>query len=226
MRNETIEKARSGDQEALLQLWQGVRRLAHRVIRRYRTDGAVDFEDLEQCVFLGVYEAVRTYAPDKGSFTTWAVLNIRRACRDALGLGRANRAAVVSLDEPIPGTQELTIADTIPDEAASFERSELRQDIEKALERLPENMAQVIRLHDLDGLPLGMAAERQCVPQDTATKWRREGFRQLRRDRGLRAYHEPVRLRYKGVRAFRNDWTSVVEEEVIRRLDGQDIPAC
>ncbi len=82
-------------------------------------------------------------------------------------------------------------------------------------------MSRVIHLHDLDGRTIEEAAAALGCERETASKWRKTGFKKLRRDRWLRAYHEPVRLKYKGVRAFRSDWTSVVEEEVIRRLDGQ-----
>lgn len=96
----------------------------------------------------------------------------------------------------------------------------MHRDIEAALQRLPENMARVIHLHDLDGRTIEEAATALGCERNMASKWRLTGFRQLRRDRGLRAYHEPVRLLYKGVRAYQSDWTSVVEAEVIRHLDG------
>lgn len=224
--NDLAMKAQKGDQEALLQLWQGVSRLAYKIAMRYKNiavlNGAVDVDDLEQCAFLGFYEAVQGFNPLQGTFTTMLSYGVRHACRRALGMGGRDRAEYhsVSLDEPLPGADDLTFADTIPDEDHSFECLELHHDIETALMRLPENMAQVIRLHDLDGHTIEEAAMAIGCARNTASQWRLTGFQKLRRDRGMRAYHEAVRLRYKGVRAFQSDWTSVVEEEAIRRLDG------
>lgn len=206
---------------------EGVSRLAYKFAMRYKNiaalNGAVDVDDLKQCAFLGFYEAVQGFDPLKGTFSTMLSYGVRHACRRALGMGGKDRAEYhsVSLEEPIPGADDLTLADTIPDEDTAFERSEMRSDIEKALQRLPYDMSRVIHLHDLGGRTIEEAAAALGCDRETASKWRRTGFQQLRRDRGLRAYHEPVRLRYKGVRAFLNDWTSVVEEEVIRRLDRQ-----
>lgn len=223
-------KARNGDPEALLQLWQGYSRYAYKIAMKYQKaaalNGAVDVDDLEQCAFLGFYEAVQGFDPLQGEFTTMLSYGVRRACRRALGLtGRLRKEHYVtdSLDAPVPGTEDITLADTIPDEAAAlpFEQAELQQDIAKALHRLPDSMEQIIRLHDLEGLTLEHTADRQGYALNTARNLRRQGFYRLRQDRALRAYHEPVRLRYKGLRQFQSDWTSVVEEEAIRRMDGR-----
>lgn len=151
--------------------------------------------------------------------------HVRNACRRLLGLtGRERKEHyhTDSLDEPVPGTEDITLADTIPDESAvlPFEQAELRHDVEKALHRLPDSIESIIRLHDLQGLTMEQTAAAEGCTAIAARNRRREGFAKLRKDRGLRAYHEPVRLRYKGWQAFSSDWTSVVEAEVIRRIDG------
>lgn len=217
------------DPAGLLLLWQSVSRLAYRIALKYKNaadlNGAVDVDDLKQCAFLGFLEALEGFDPLMGTFSTYMVWHIRNACRRLLGLqGRERREHyhTDSLDAPLPGTEDLILADTIPDESAAnpFEQAELRQDVDRALHRLPDSIAAIIRLHDLEGLTLEEAAARVGHALPAARNLRRVGFRQLRQDRGLRAWHEPVRLRYKGVQAFRSDWTSVVEAEVIRRMDG------
>lgn len=228
--NDLATKARKGDQEALLQLWQGVSRLAYKIALRYKNaaavNGAADMEDLQQCAFLGFLESLDAFDPLQGNFSTWVCWYVQNECRKLLGLSGRERKEhyhTSSLDAPMPGVEDLTLADTIPDESAAepFERAELRQDIENALHRLPPHMADIIRRHDLEGLTIGDAGASIGYTTDTARNLRRNGFQRLRRDSSLSVYRDPVRLRYKGWRAFRSDWTSVVEEEVIRRVDGK-----
>lgn len=233
--NDLALKAQKGDREALLQLWQGVSRLAYRIAMRYQRiaalNGAVDADDLEQCAFLGFHEAVQGFDPLQGSFITLMGYGVRRACRRALGLDgreRKEHYTTTSLDAPIPGTEDITLADTIPDPASAdaFEQTELRQDIENALHRLPDDMESIIRLHDLEGLGLEEASAKAGHATNTGRKLRRKGFYKLRQDRSIREYGNAVQLRYKGFRAWSTDWMSTVEEEAFRRLEGSKTVPC
>lgn len=226
--NDLAMKARNGDKEALLQLWQGVSRLAYRIAMRYQRiaalNGAVDADDLEQCAFLGFHEAVQGFDPLQGSFTTLMGYGVRSACRRALGLDgreRTEHYTTTSLDAPIPGSDDITLADTIPDPALTdaYDQTELRQDIEKALHRLPADMETIIRLHDLEGLTLEEAATKNGYATDTGRNLRRKGFYKLRQDKCIRDHDPSVRLKYKGFRSWSTDWTSVVEEEAFRRMN-------
>lgn len=224
--NNLAMKAQKGDQEALLQLWQGVSRLAYKLAMRYKDiaqlNGAVDLDDLKQCAFLGFFDAVNRYDPDRGAFSTYMCILVRRHCREALGLtGRERREHYLTISMETPFAEDLTIADTIPDPDAAdaLYQTELRADVEEALHRLPENIRELIRLHDLRGLTMAEAAELQGCTVIAARNRRREGLRRMRKDRRILDYDRAVRLRYKGFRAFQSDWMSVVEAEAIRHLD-------
>lgn len=228
--NDLVMKARDGDKEALLQLWQGYSRYAYKIAMRYQKaaslNGAVDVDDLKQCAFLGFYEAVQGFDPLQGEFSTMLSYGVRSACRRALGLvgrERTEHYVTTSLDAPITGMEDITLADTIPDPASAdgFEQSELQQDIDAALHRLPVSMENIIRLHDLEGLPLAAASAQQGYTLDSGRNLRRQGFYRLRRDRRIRDYDHAVRLKYKGFRAWNSDWMSVVEEEAFRRIEGR-----
>ncbi len=228
--NDLAIKSRNGDREALLKLWQGVSRLAYKIAMRYRNaaalNGAVDDEDLEQCAFLGFYEALEGYDALQGNFSTYMCWYVKNACRNLLGLNgreRKEHYVTTSMDEPIPGAEDITLADTITDESAAlpFEHAELRQDIEKALHRLPDNIENIIRLHDLEGLPMDQAAAQQGYTLNSGRNLRRQGFYKLRQDRSIRDYNHAVRLKYKGLRSWNSDWMSVVEEEAFRRIEGR-----
>ena len=213
------------DSDALLLLWQGCSSYAYTVAMKYQNaaalNGAVDMDDLRQCAFLGFYEAMQGFDPLRGDFLVLLSYGVRRECRAILGMrGRERKEhySTVSLETPI--ADDLTLADTLEDESAStpFEVLEIRRDIDKALHRLPEDMAAVIRLHDLQGLPLAQAADRHGCTFDTARKLRRQGFARLRTNRSLREY---IPFRHKTLAAFKTDHTSVVEDIVIRRLDNK-----
>lgn len=222
---ELVHAARNGDPDALTALWTQVRRLALRIASQYHTAATAcsgtDSEDVEQCAALGVLEALHSYDPEKGAFTTWLAYYVRNACRACLGLAGRNRQehyAAISLDTPLASdADDLTIGDAIPDEAAAqaFEAAEhahdnalLRRDLDAALDRLPALWREAIRKHDLEGQPL----------RPDEIQPRNSGLQRLRRDPKLAAYR-PNYHRHKGLAAFRVTWSSVVEDEVIRKLD-------
>lgn len=222
--NALANKAKN-DPNALLLLWQGCSRYAYKVTTIYQQaaalNGAVDMDDLKQCAFLGFYEAVQGFDLMRGDFLTMLSYGVRKACREALGLRgrqREEHYATVSMETPI--SEDLTIADTLEDESAStpFEQAEMRRDIEKALRKIPDDAAAVIRLYDLQGKSAAqIAEERQCSVYHVH-KLRRIGFQRIRAQRSLREY-KPIPFRHKTLAAFKHDHTSVVEDIVIRRLD-------
>ena len=223
----TLANKAKNNPEALLLLWQGCSRYACKIAMRYRNaaelNGAVDADDLGQCAFLGFYEAVQDFDPLRGDFLTLLSYAVRKACADALGLrGRERKEHynTISIDAPVSGADDLTLADTIADETAStpFARTEMLQDIEKALGKLPDDSAAVIRLYDLQGKTAEETAkECQCSVYHVY-KLRRIGFQRIRAQRSLREY-KPIPFRHKTLAAFKLDRTSVVEDIVIRRLD-------
>lgn len=226
--------ARNGDPDALSAIWEAVKRLAFRIANQYRNAAAVrggaDAEDLAQCAALGVMEALQSYDPGKGAFTTWLGYHVRNACRECLGMIRNPESPlIVSLDAPIGGdTEDLTLADTIPDESAAqaieaaedaLENQQLRSLIDAALDSLPDDIAVTICMHDLDGLTLQETADRQGIHRNTAQTRRRTGFNRLRKRQDLRNWYIPNYHRHKTLTAFLTDWSSVVEDEVIRKLN-------
>ena len=216
------------DPEALLQLWQGFSRLAYKIASRYQkvaeANIAVDMDDLRQCAFLGFYEAVQGFDHLRGDFLTMLSYGVRKACREALGLRgrkREEHYSTVSMETPI--SEDLAIADTLEDESAStpFEQAEMRQDIEKALHRLAYDMRTIIRMHDMEGLSLNETARKLGYTKDLVIKRRRGAFRRLRANSTIRQY-QPIKFRHKTLARFRIDHSSVVEDAVIRRLDGYE----
>lgn len=219
--NDQILQAKN-NQNALLLMWQGYSRYAYKIAMKYRNaaalNGAVDDEDLKQCAFLGFYEAVQGFDPLRGDFRTLLSLCVRNECRKALGLcGRERKEHYTTVSMETPISEDLTIADTIADASTLFLSVEMQQDIEKALRRIPRKMADAIYLHDIQGKSIAQTARECETDEQDVCRLRRKGFARLRANRALQEY---VPYRHKTLAAFRLDGSSVVEDIVIRRLDG------
>ncbi len=224
--NSWAAAAQRGNKAACAALWGAVRRYGLSVALRYKAaaaaNGALDVEDLEQLAALAMMEALKTWEPDGGtSFIGWYRYFVQEACAQALGLKGRNRAEhyqKVSIDAPIGGDDdELTLADTLEDKTLpgmtdAIELTELQEDVRAAIDRLPPAQAEIVRLHDLQGVPLhkiGTTYTRQA---------HKIAMNHLRKDYHLRAY-APYYTRHKGLSAFKTSFSSVVEDAVIQRID-------
>lgn len=203
-----------------------MRRYGVSVALRYKAaaeaNGAADVDDLEQLAALAMMEALKTWKPDGGtSFIGWYRYFVQKACAQALGLKGRNRVEhyqKISLYTPIGGDDEdLTLADTLADDTLpgmtdAIELTELQEDVRAAVDRLPPAQAEIVRLHDLQGIPL----------HKIGTTYTRQAHRiamdHLRKDYHLRAY-APYYTRHKGLSAFNTSFSSEVEDAVIRRID-------
>lgn len=224
--NSLAAAAQQGDNAACAALWGAVRRYGLSVALRYKAaaeaNGAADVEDLEQLAALAMMETLKTWQPDGGtSFIGWYGYHVQRACRVALGINGRNRAEhyqKISLYTPIGSDDDdLTLADTLADESLpgmtdAIELTELQEDVHAAIDRLPPAQAEIVRLHDLQGVPL----------HKIGTTYTRQAHKiamdHLRKDYHLRAY-VPYFTRHKGLTAFKSSFSSVVEDAVIERID-------
>lgn len=231
------ELARAGDAASTAALWEQVRRFACLVSSRYRElarrCGGVTEDDLGQCAALGVLEAIRLYDRAKGSFLALCALHIRRACLSALGMRgrpRLEHYTCVSLDAPVQGAENVTLADCFADEAlyeameAVEDREDLRilhDDLMAALARLPEQDGEIIRRHDLEGQTLHAAGVAMGLSVSQTAHRRHTVLARLRKDRRLCERYQPNYWRHKGLAAFRTTFSSVVEDEAVRHLDSE-----
>lgn len=224
--------AKGGDREAMAALWLHVKpRACGLALRRYlrlaEMNGGMDADDLKQMAALGVVLAVDTYSPGECPFEGWMAYYIRRCCRQALGLtgrARAEHYRKTSMDAPLPDMENATLADALPDEnapdpCAMAELDGLRHDVLAAVERLPQPGKSIIRRCDLQGEPRWRVAQALGIPAHALAARRRSGLLRLRRH--LWAY-APDYSRHKSLAAFNTTWSSVVEDEVIRREGKHD----
>mgnify|MGYP002542045803 CR=1 FL=1 len=229
---ELVAKAKAGSEKSMEQLYIQTRRLIFHTIKRYFgylvRDRAIDTEDLEQAGALGFLYAVEKYDPAAGAlFSTYLIMAVKHYARRLLGLGERVRAhqGAISLDEPIPGgdDEDTTRADLLADEKAQdpeesalavVEREQTAREVWEALEKLPEEEAQAVRLVYLQSPPPGWRKDRAlCAKHD-------RGIRKLRQNKKLlkyaRACYDDIFV-VVGVSAFKNSFTSAVELAAIRR---------
>ncbi len=219
---------RDGDTGALDPLWQNVRRFVYGFVRRYKETQTVDFDDLMQSAFIGVYEAAQRYDPDKGAFLTIAEWYIRKACRDTLDI-RTNTAQIVcvSLNKPLGDDQDgATLEELLKDEnIAPFDEGitteELRRDVCGAVARLSDQDRKVIQMRYFDGQSLQQTADALNMNMGQVTRVQTRALRSLRRNPVIASYASEYERSAEcgwtgtGLSAYRNTGLSSVERAVI-----------
>ena len=163
------------------------------VIRRNWHDPS-EIADLQQDVFVRVYEARRDHPPDS---TKAFVLTVVRN----LLIDRARRARVVSI-ETMSELESLAIPsqDASPEQHAGA-RQELRM-LEEALGELPARCREVVELRKIDGMSQREVALRLGISEETVQKQIMKGIRALAtslREMGADLSFRPVKRRSAGL---------------------------
>ena len=160
MTNEEVAVlAQSGNEKSVLLLWERVKyfakKQAGRWIAAWEGRGGVTLDDLQQCAFLALLDALESWKPDGGSFIGWYALRLKAAFTVAYGQ-RTQRdrldplQTATSLETPLDD-DDLTLGDTIEDPEAV-----------KAMETVEEND----RLHHLHDT---MQEVIETLPEDQRT---------------------------------------------------------
>ena len=196
--------AKEGDQQAAAQLWkqnQGVLSMIEwRLFSSYRgrADAAgVTWDDVQQIGYFVILAAARGFDPDAGmKFASYLTYPVRNEFYRLVGLctERSRNEPLCrasSLDEPLDkeDTDGSTRAETVPDQtaAAQFESAEeriwtaqLHDALEKCLDDIPPEGADVIRKHFFEGLTLAEIAAAKTHSTERIRQIEAKGLRQLR----------------------------------------------
>lgn len=136
-----------------------------RFIRRYTGDSE-DARDVTQEVFLKVYSALDDFDP-RYKFSTWLFRIGGNAAIDHI---RRRKSRPVSLDLPLNEDGEvpqIDIPDTRPDPLEDLSRVRLRQELDTAIDRLPDDYRELISLRHYGDLPYEEIAEMKGMPLGT-----------------------------------------------------------
>lgn len=204
MTNEELATlAKAGDRQAMAQLWEQnkgllftlFRKLAGRAGARMASMG-VTWEDVEQCFYLAVVDAVALYEPERGmSFASFLAYPVKSQFFELVGwrterqkhdpLGQCS-----SLDEPIDAEDgKQTRGDFVPDPEAAqpFEDAEkqlfteqLHAALEECLGTLDARQAEAVRCRYFSGLTLAETGTRLGCNAERVRQLENKGLRKLR----------------------------------------------
>lgn len=193
-----------------------------------------DVEDLVQEGFFALIEASASYQCERGAWSTWASLYIRKAMREALGLRGKKQLPTVSLDAPIGDEADAdSLGSLLPDESLpSSDESILRRELILAVREAvnsieSENVRNAVRWIYLEGKSPAEAAQTLGIDRTAIPGLLNRGKLAIRRNHHLRKAHpdldEMTRFHaHKGVEAFIRDRTSTVEAAVLWREEQRE----
>lgn len=165
---ELVLAIQSGANDRILELWEQVSGLvkwhANRVFSAMELQGncrGLEFDDLLQTGFIAMLEAVDTFKPESGTFSTWLTFHIHSAFAEVSDYRTKCRRndpinSALSLDTPLSDDSEsATMYEIIPDSAAvaaleaveeRIYQEQLHETLEDVLSELPEKRSKVLRL--------------------------------------------------------------------------------
>ena len=196
--------------DALLEYYPMVSRIAHRAAATYGLPVGLEASDLVSSGVIGLAEAWERYDSSRGvAFEAYAVPRVRGAIIDAIRASdwvprkarqRSRRtgepvAALVSLDGGRADGESDSHADKLADDGcpipgADLLSAERRQELILTLNRLPEREKMIVTQHYFHGVQLAAIARQLGVTESRVSQLHGRALRMLRE--GLEAADEPA----------------------------------
>lgn len=228
----------SADPEAVIIQYEPlVRKIAGKYTKILSMTGAVDFEDLHQAGRIAVSNAQKTYNPEPGcSFMTYVYDRIRSAMRNTIGFNckgilPRDITDTFYIDAPLPGTEDYSLIETIPDNHPTREeelaeedrKSEIRDAVRGAVDRLSSvRQREAITRVYFDGLNQVEAGGEMGITGSAVSALEKAALRKMRHDEKLQQFAMPYFS--VGLAKFNTTWTSAVEAVVLWREEHQKKP--
>jgi RNA polymerase sigma-70 factor (ECF subfamily) len=167
-----VERCRSGDDMAFGELVDRYKDVVYGLIYRMVSDRS-QVDDLAQDAFLKVHRGL-PYFRGEARLSTWIYRIVANVCAQA----RARRRPEVPLEPSDPESDRLVREPGRTDTA--FSDLELRDRLEKAIARLPDNYRLLIAAHYLKGVQYEALAEALGMPIGTVKTHLHRAKKQLR----------------------------------------------
>jgi RNA polymerase sigma factor (sigma-70 family) len=171
---ETLEAARSGDEDALERLYRDTAPL---VLGYARANGAREPEDVAQDVFVAMVTRLGSFVGNERAFRSWLLTITHRRLVDEIRRRSRRPVAEIEeqelLDRPAPGTAE--------DQALARLRA---GGVLDAIDRLTPNQRSVLLLRMLADLPIAEIAEIVGKPESAVKALLRRALASLDRKLG------------------------------------------
>ena len=165
-----IERCRTGDDTAFGELVDRYKDLVYGLVYRLTSDRS-QVDDLAQDVFLKVHRGL-PYFRGEARLSTWIYRIVQNVCFQA----RPRRMPQISLDEHDPDRPRREPGSV----DGAFADLELRDRLEKAIARLPDQYRVLIAAHYLQGLQYEALAESLNIPLGTVKTHLHRAKRRLR----------------------------------------------
>jgi RNA polymerase sigma factor FliA len=188
--------------EALIEWYPMVERIAHRAAATYGLPASVDAADLVSCGVLGLAEAWDRFDPERGvAFEAFAIPRIKGAVIDAIRAAdwvprkarqRAREsgeqlAVLVSMDEDHGSasgermsTADRLADDQLPEPGFDLMASEDKRELIGTLNRLPERERMIVTLHYFEAVPLQEIARSLGVTESRVSQLHTRALRMMR----------------------------------------------
>jgi RNA polymerase sigma-70 factor (ECF subfamily) len=187
---DVVRRARDGDHEAFRILVKRhesrVYALALRLLRN--PDWA---QDAVQEAFIKAYRALRKFE-GRSSFGTWMYRLTYNHCLDMRRADKSARYAEWDEERTMGSDRELLdgpgLASSIRGPGEEVERAELREQLQKAIDTLPEAIRQTLIMREVDGLPYSEIAHLLEIPKGTVMSrlfHARHRLREVLREQGI-----------------------------------------
>lgn len=196
---EIVARIQNGEMDLLETLWIQVEKLvawkAYQLVRSIGGRVGVELDDLYNCGYLAMTEAVKTYEPGKGSFSTWLIYYVKTAFADATGYRTAKGRndpirSAISLSAPIGedddgGDLSELIADpfsSLPYAAIEnrimFEH--IQKEIAAALMQIPAPLREVVQRHYIEQKTLTEVGMELGLPVNEVVNLEHKAIRAMR----------------------------------------------
>lgn len=250
MSNEELVAAiQAGATGRMGELWEQVAGLvkwkANHVMTALDGRCGAEFNDLYNSGYLAMVAAVDSYKPESGAFSTWFMYHLKTAfaeatgCRTKAGKNEPINNAL-SLDKPLTDEADSSLfGDFIPDKKASATmeaveereyQKQLHDALETALDAVPENYGDVLRLRYYQNMTLEECGGVLGVGAERVRQMENKGLRFLRKPKNaacLRPFYDFNFFCNTGMSAFTHSGMSVqerylmVEEEQQRKAEAR-----
>jgi RNA polymerase sigma-70 factor (ECF subfamily) len=148
-----------GDSDGLSALYERYGRLAYGLAYRMLADGPAA-EDVVQEAFVSAWRNAPSFNPERGTARAWLLTTVRNRCIDVLrGPRRSSK-----LDATVDDAFDLEARDNVLESVLHRLQA---QDIQSALDRLPEEQRTAVHLAYFGGLTHAQIAAQTRVPLGT-----------------------------------------------------------
>ncbi len=179
-----VRRCIGGDAAAWEEIVQRYHRRIYNVCYRFAGD-AENAQDLTQEVFIKMYRTLSTYDSGKGAFMTWVTAITRNLLVDHFRKSKGDRLTDSLDTAPSEHEDAQPLRDQIADRSLppdhAVQRSEAREMVHQALQRLSPELREAVILRDLQDMDYKEIATALRVPEGTVKSRINRGRAELAR---------------------------------------------